>query len=77
MAGNKERYTVQFENGTLRSVTAQSHAGAKRTFIATYAPPAGSRIRVWPQSDPSDKRNMRISSKKRAATRSRLDDVDC
>ena len=57
----KERYTVQFEDGTMRSVVAQSYKGAKAVFIVRYQPPKGSNIRIWRQSDPGIKKNMRIS----------------
>lgn len=56
----KERYTVQFEDGTMRSVVAQSYKGAKAVFMVRYQPPAGTSIRIWKQSDPSVKKNMRI-----------------
>jgi hypothetical protein len=67
MAGIKERYSVQFENGRIYSIKgAQSHQGAKKLFIALHRPPAGTKIRVWPQSDPSNKKNMRITGRRRA-----------
>ena len=60
MAGIKQRYKVRYEDGTIRTVTAQSHLGAKKIFIATYAPPKKAKLVVWPQGDPNDKRNMRV-----------------
>lgn len=59
MAGVKQRYTVQYSDGTMRTVVAQSYQGAKKIFQVRYSPPKGECIVVWPQSDPSAKRNMR------------------
>lgn len=58
MAGVKQRYTVQYSDGTMRTVVAQSYQGAKKIFIVRFAPPKGQCIMVWPQADPSAKRRM-------------------
>ena len=61
MAGMKERYTVRNQDdGTLRTVVAQSHRGAKTLYVIKYDPPMGTPLTVWPQSDQDDKRNMRV-----------------
>ncbi len=59
MAGVKERYKIQYSDGTIRTVSAQSYAGAKKIFIARFQPPKGQCIRIWPQGRPDDKRDMR------------------
>lgn len=60
MAGLKQRYKVQFEDGTIRTVTAQGYQSAKRQFIATYHPPKGSTMHVWPMGKPEQKKRMRV-----------------
>lgn len=39
---------MRFEDGTIRTVVAQSYQGAKEVFICRYQPPIGSHIEVWP-----------------------------
>jgi hypothetical protein len=60
MAGTKERYKVQFQDGTIRTVTAQGYQSAKRQFIATYHPPKGTTFCVWPMGSPDKKKRMRV-----------------
>lgn len=60
MAGYKERYKVRYEDGTIRTVTAQSYIGAKRVFIARYSPPKGAKLVVWPQGSPDLTKNFRV-----------------
>lgn len=57
--GKKERYSVRWEDGTVRTVSAQSHRGARKAFIDDYEPPSGGTIVVWPQSNASDKQTFR------------------
>ena len=59
MAGVKQRYTVQYSDGTMRTVVAQSHQGAKKIFVARYQPPPGQSIVIWPQDDKDAKKCMR------------------
>ncbi len=67
MAGLKQRFKIQWvstqkvpADGRIRTVVAQSHIGAKRAFIAEFAPPKGSRLMVWAQGNSGDKREMRV-----------------
>jgi hypothetical protein len=60
MAGFKQRFKVQFQDGTIRTVVAQSHTGAKRAFVAGYQPAKGSWLTVWPMGDEGNKRRMRV-----------------
>lgn len=60
MAGIKQRYKVQGEDGRIRTVVAQSYQGAKRKFICDYRPPKGWHIVVWPMGEKDAKKNMRV-----------------
>lgn len=65
MAGKPiRRFTVRYVDGTVRSVSAQSHNGARDVFVARYQPPAHPRQRlcIWPQDDPSDVQEKFIGS---------------
>lgn len=57
--GRKERYSVRWIDGTVRSISAQSHRGARNAFVDEYEPEAGRTITVWPQSNPYDKQTFR------------------
>lgn len=70
MAGHKIRYKVQYEDGTIRTVTAQSYQGAKDVFICRFQPPAGTRIVVWP--DKKDADDVGLPDKKREKRRMRV-----
>lgn len=59
MAGAMRRFKVRYSDGTLRTVTARSHKGAKKIFIARYQPPRGECLVIWPQGDTDNKKNMR------------------
>lgn len=63
MAGFKQRYKIRGEDGRIRTVTAQSHQGAKRTYARGYGAPIGYRIVVWPMGDEGAQKEMRITSK--------------
>ena len=54
------RFKVQYEDGTIRTVNAQSPSGAKRAFIAEYRPPKGSRLVIWRMGESGDKQNFRV-----------------
>ena len=59
MAGYKMRYKVQnLETGRIATVEAQSHAGAKRIYIATKYPDKGTRLRVWPDERDADEHGI-------------------
>jgi hypothetical protein len=60
MAGVKRRFYVQFEDGTIRTVTAQGHTSAKREFIAMYHPPRGAWLTIFPMDDKGDKKRVRV-----------------
>jgi hypothetical protein len=55
----KERYSIRWIDGTIRSITAQSHRGARNAFLEEYEAPPGREITIWPQSNTSDKREFR------------------
>jgi hypothetical protein len=59
MMPRKERYSIRWIDGTVRSVTAQSHRGAKKAFMDEYDTPPGKELTIWPQSSPYDKRTFR------------------
>jgi hypothetical protein len=59
MAGKKQRYKIQWVDGTIRTVTAQSFQGAKKEFQKLYCAPKGKAIIVWIQGAAHDKRSMR------------------
>jgi hypothetical protein len=60
VAGQKRRWKIRFEDGTIRTVTAQGFTSAKRTFIAQYQPPKGSQLVIWPMGEEHEKRHMRV-----------------
>lgn len=68
MAGYKMRYKVQnLDTGRIATVEAQSHAGAKRMYIATKYPDKGTPLRIWPDENDAaalgvvaERKNMRV-----------------
>lgn len=60
MAGVKERYSIRLPDGTLRTVVAQSHRGAKKIAVIRFSLLKGDNLEVWPQSDVDDKKSMRV-----------------
>lgn len=68
MAGYKMRYKVQdMTTGLITTVEAQSHAGAKRMFIARKQPDKGTPLTVWQDEHDasangmcSERKNMRV-----------------
>jgi hypothetical protein len=64
MAGRKIRYKIRFEDGTIRTVVAQSYKGAKEVFICRYQPPIGSRIEVWPDKSDAAEYGIEVEVKR-------------
>ena len=57
--GKQQRYSVQWTDGTIRTVVAQSYRGARNAFIDEYDPPANHTIKIWSQEFPNTKKHFR------------------
>jgi len=69
MAGKVQRYKVQWiskgqysGDGRIRTVVAQGYNSAKKAFAKEFRPSAGIWVSIWPQGEPDDKREMKITS---------------